>query len=125
MMKAVIAGSRNCGKISDKSWDYQKLVSIIDKVVIENNLKITTVVSGNANGPDIAGEMWARQNGVGIEMFKPDWSKGRGAGFARNAEMAVVGDILIALYDGKSNGTKHMIEQMKKRNKPVYIEIVE
>lgn len=33
------------------------------------------------------------------------------AGFKRNSEMARYADGLIAIWDGRSNGTKHMIDQ--------------
>jgi hypothetical protein len=35
--------------------------------------------------------------------------------------MAKVANGLIAFWDGKSHGTKHMIETMQKLNKPVRI----
>ena len=55
-------------------------------------------------------------------MFIPDWDKdGRSAGYKRNAEMAEYADALIAVWDGDSKGTKHMIECMNKLNKKVYI----
>ena len=45
----------------------------------------------------------------------PDWDKyGKSAGYIRNTEMAEAGDILVAFWDGKSKGTEHMINIMKK-----------
>lgn len=35
--------------------------------------------------------------------------------------MAEYADVLIAIWDGKSNGTKNMIEEMQKLEKPVYL----
>ena len=35
---------------------------------------------------------------------------GKSAGFRRNEQMAEFADALIAFWDGKSHGTKHMID---------------
>lgn len=35
--------------------------------------------------------------------------------------MAAIGDILLAFWDGKSKGTKHMIDSMQRKNKKVWI----
>jgi len=123
-MKMIIAGSRTCGKIADNQWDYPKLIAAIDKIVKEKGLEITLVISGGAKGPDIAGEMWATQNGIPFESVKPDWSKGRGAGLFRNMQMADQGEGVIALYDGSSRGTKHMINTMRDLGKVAYVEII-
>ena len=47
--------------------------------------------------------------------FPADWDKyGKAAGYKRNEEMARNADALIAFWDGKSRGTKHMIDLAKK-----------
>lgn len=119
-MRTVIAGSRKCGLINNNTWDYEFLINIIDQVVRENNLKITEVISGHANGPDKAGEMWAKRTEIPVRVLKPDWNKGRMAAFITNNEMAKIGDILIVIWDGKSTGTQHMINQMQKLGKQIY-----
>ena len=43
------------------------------------------------------------------------------AGMERNIEMAKYADALLAVWDGTSNGTFHMIHEMRARNKPVYV----
>lgn len=40
-------------------------------------------------------------------------------------EIANYGDILLAIWDGKSAGTKHIIDYMKRIEKPVYIHCVQ
>jgi hypothetical protein len=39
--------------------------------------------------------------------------------------MAKYADALIAVWDGKSRGTQHMIKEMRRVNKKVYVHIVE
>jgi len=119
-MILIIAGSRECGKIGPNEWDYDFLVNGIDRAVTENGLEVTQVISGDARGPDKAGEDWAHEKDIPVVIMKPTWNLGRGAAFVNNTNMALKADALLVIYDGKSKGTKHMIQQMDKRNKPVY-----
>ena len=61
-----------------------------------------------------------------IAEFPPDWNKyGKRAGYIRNAEMARYASeengALIAFWDTKSKGTKHMIDLAKEKNLAVRI----
>ena len=107
-MKIIVAGGR----------DFYNL-DVIDKVLTENVKEEDSIISGDANGADMLGVSWAALNSVPVYHFPANWGKnGRAAGYIRNAEMAKVGDALIAFWNGKSKGTKHMIETMKKLGKP-------
>jgi hypothetical protein len=77
-----------------------------------------TVISGCAQGVDkIAAEI-AREFGLEVIEMPADWKRhGKRAGFIRNEEMAQVGDGLLAIWDGKSNGTRHMINTMREMGK--------
>lgn len=111
-LKVVIAGSRDF-----KVWSVN-----LDQVVPASGFKICEVVSGNAAGGDMVGEQWAMKNGIALRRFYADWKKhGNGAGPIRNGEMADYGDALIALWDGESRGTAHMLSEMRRRGKPVYV----
>nr|NIQ79998.1 DUF2493 domain-containing protein [Anaerolineae bacterium] len=80
------------------------------------DLEDTEIISGTAKGADQTGEQWAKQNGVQVRRFPADWKKfGRKAGFRRNHQMLEEATALVAFWDGKSRGTKHMIEIAKKR----------
>ena len=62
------------------------------------------------------------ENKLGLECYPAQWDKyGRGAGFKRNVAMAKNGDVLLALWDGKSKGTAHMIVTAKLQDLNVYI----
>ena len=55
------------------------------------------------------------ENGWEVLSFPADWDKyGKAAGYKRNDEMARNADALIAFWDGKSRGTRHMIDLAKK-----------
>jgi len=112
-MKVIIAGSRDF-------TDYLKLSQACDNLL--KNQKTIEIVSGKARGADSLGEKYAKERGYKIIEFPPDWSKGKGAGYQRNVEMAQYADALIAFWDGKSKGTNHMINIAK--NKGLKIRII-
>lgn len=113
-MKTIIAGSRS---VQNQSH----LLAAISRA----RLPISEVVSGGARGIDRLGEQWATTQGIPVRQFLPNWEKfGRAAGMIRNAEMARYADALIAIWDGKSRGTKQMIEQAKKYGLKVFITTV-
>ena len=82
-----------------------------------------SIVSGMARGADALGAKFARANGVQLYEFPADWDKhGKRAGFMRNEQMGNFADGLVAFWDGKSKGTKHMIDFMQcSVAKPVHI----
>ena len=51
-----------------------------------------------------------------------EWKKwGRRAGYRRNVQMAQHADALIAIWDGKSPGTRHMIETANAHGLAVFV----
>ena len=110
-MKTIIAGSRGIN-------DYR----LVCQAIMESKFNITTVLSGTANGVDKLGELWADRHSTPIERYTPDWAKnGRSAGIKRNIEMAQDADALVAIWDGKSKGTQHMIRIAKQMGLKVYV----
>lgn len=113
-MKTIIAGGRDFK-------DYNLLKKQVD-YYREHKGNITEIVSGGANGADTLGEHYAAEYNIPVKIFLADWNKhGRAAGPMRNKQMADYADVLIAVWDGQSKGTKNMIDQMNKLNKPVFI----
>jgi hypothetical protein len=103
----------------------RELESLVER--FENDYgKITLVVSGLARGPDKLGEMWARENGIGIAKFPAKWDlHGKAAGPIRNQEMGDFAEGGIIMWDGSSSGAKHMSEILRKQNKPFILDIFE
>lgn len=83
------------------------------------------MISGTAKrSPDILGEQLAEMFEIPIKRFPANWDKhGKSAGYIRNGEMAKYADCLLAVWNGSSKGTKHMIDLMEKENKTVFIYI--
>jgi hypothetical protein len=122
-MRVIIAGSRNF-------TDYELLKQKCDSIL---NFRKVEIISGGARGADLLGERYALERGYDIKRFIPDWSIGKSAGYIRNENMAkyasdrdqkleyllndksAVGG-LIVFWDGKSRGSKHMIDLASKYN---------
>ena len=86
----------------------------------------TEIVSGGAKGIDKCAEEYARSKGLAIKIFLPNYERyGKGAPLKRNIEIIEYADAVIALWDGRSRGTKYVIDQCKKINKPINIYIIE
>ena len=80
------------------------------------------MVSGTTRGADILGEKYAIQNFINIKKFPANWDKfGKRAGYIRNTEMGKYAGFAIIFWDGHSKGSKHMIDIMKKLQKPYKI----
>lgn len=104
-MKVIIAGSRNFN-------DYNSLKNKLD--IILKNQKEVTIVSGTARGADRLGERYAEENHHKLEKYPAMWDiYGKKAGYMRNEEMAKFSDACVVFWDGKSKGTKHMIDIAK------------
>lgn len=110
-MKVIIAGSRT-------AVSYQSVV----KAVQDSGFDITEIISGGARGADTLGEAYAKNNNITLTIMKAEWDKlGKSAGYRRNEQMARYGEAVIALWDGESRGTMHMIEIAKRLGLPLYI----
>ena len=103
MFKVIIAGTRNFN-------DYNLLKKKLDKI-LSNITDDIVIVSGKARGADTLGEKYAKEKGYQIAEFPADWEKfGRSAGYKRNVQMAEYADACVCFWDGRSPGTKHMID---------------
>ena len=83
----------------------------------DNDYSEIELVGGGAKGADALGKQFAREHGIPYKEFPADWGTyHNAAGPIRNRQMAQYAikgkgsGILIAFWDGRSRGTKHMIE---------------
>ena len=114
-MKVVIAGSR---EVTD--------FELLENVVERSGYQIVSIISGCARGVDTLGIQWASKYNKNVVRMPADWNKhSKAAGHIRNAEMAEVADAAIIIWDGKSSGTRNMIENMKRLRKPYYLWMTE
>jgi len=82
----------------------------------------TEIVSGGAKGIDADAKRYALQNHIALTEFLPDYQRYcRVAPLKRNIQIIDYADIVLAVWDGKSRGTKYVIDQCKKKNIPLKI----
>lgn len=102
--RVIVAGGRDFN-------DYNLLKNKLDHALRNRINEGIVIVSGAARGADKLGERYAKERGYEIDSHPADWEKhGKSAGYIRNKEMAQCSDALMAFWDGKSRGTKHMID---------------
>lgn len=112
-MKIAIVGSRSFS-------DYDMMQKFIKSKI--NIDIITDVISGGADGADTLGRLFAKNNGINLVEFYPNWQKyGKTAGHIRNKSIVSASDVVFAFWDGVSPGTKNSISHCKKLKLPLYL----
>lgn len=91
---------------------------------LENYLPLDTteIVSGGAVGIDACANDYAKKNGLKMTIFYPDYKQyGKSAPLKRNLKIIEYADIVYAFWDGKSHGTKFVIENCRNLKKPIKV----
>ena len=106
-MKMLIVGSR-CIKKFDLS-EY-----------IPNNVSL--IISGGASGIDTLAEEYADTHGISKLILRPSYEQyGKFAPLERNRRMVDIADKVLAIWDGKSRGTRFTIDYAKKLEKDIVV----
>lgn len=106
-MKVAVIGSRGLS------------VSNLEKYLPEGT---TEIVSGGARGVDTSAKEYALAHHIKLTEFLPEYDKfGRGAPLRRNITIIAYADLVLAFWDGKSHGTKFVIDHCRKRGVPVRV----
>ena len=83
---------------------------------------VTEIVSGGAIGIDRSARNYAHRTGLKLTEFFPDYdAHGRRAPLLRNLEIIEYSDLVLAFWDGQSHGTRFVIENCKKKHKPIKV----
>ncbi len=111
IMKVAIIGSRGL-KVSD-----------LEKYLPS---EVTEIVSGGAVGIDTCAREYALANGIKLKEFLPQYDiYGRAAPLKRNITIIEYSDLVLSFWDGKSRGTKFVIDKCRELGVPVKIYIFE
>ncbi len=87
--------------------------------------KTTEIITGGAKGVDTLAERYARENGIPFCVLKPEYRLlGAVAPLVRNEQIVDRADMVVAIWDGVSRGTRHAIAYAEKTNKPLKVYIV-
>jgi hypothetical protein len=110
---------------------FMKLAVIGSRVIEKLNLdeyikeKPDVIISDGAKGIDTIAWEWALENNIEIIVHRPNYNKdGKWAALKRNDIIIDEADKIIAFWNGKSTGTKYVIERAKKLNKPLEIILI-
>ncbi len=83
---------------------------------------VTEVVSGGARGVDRDAADWARERGIRLTEFLPEYARyGKAAPLKRNELIAEYADEALVFWDGVSRGTEYTVKCFKKRGKSVRV----
>lgn len=84
------------------------------------------IVSGGAKGIDTCAKEYAEKHGIKYTEFRPDYRRfGRGAPLKRNLQIIEYADRVIAVWDGKSRGTRYVVDQCSELKKPITVVLIE
>ena len=115
--RVIVAGSRGF-------FDYDLMRRELDElfwVSSEFDDGDIKIISGMADGADSLAIRYADERKLTKILFPANWNKyHRVAGFLRNEDMLSVATHLVVFWDGKSSGTRHMIEIAKAKGIPVW-----
>lgn len=110
-MKVAVIGSRGLS------------VSDLGRYLPENTAEI---VSGGAKGVDTSAREYALAHGIKLTEFLPEYTKyGRSAPLKRNITIIEYSDIVLAFWDGKSRGTKFVIDNCRKLGVEVRVYVMD
>lgn len=92
--------------------DWQVVCDRLDMTT--DMLNIDKIICGDANGVDKLTEMWYHltDRDLEYEEYEADWDKyGKSAGPIRNSQLIDDAHALLAIWDGKSTGTKDAMDK--------------
>ena len=124
-MKIIVAGSRTITDYNTVAIAINEgLRKFFDGAILNwHNIEI---VSGMALGVDTVAIQYARNHNLRVIGMPANWkAEGKAAGYKRNERMALCSDALVAVWDGKSKGTQHMINLAFKHNLQVYVKRID
>ena len=99
-MRVAVIGSRNLS------------VENLGDYLPENT---TEIVSGGARGVDASAREYAMAKGLKLTEFLPEYERfGRAAPLKRNITIIENANLVLAFWDGKSKGTKFVIDSCEK-----------
>ncbi len=112
-MRVAIVGSRTISMDA-----YNEMLPYIPRGASE-------IVSGGAEGADQLAAEYARREQLPIKIFSPDYRRfRRQAPLQRNIELIRYSDYVLVLWDGKSRGAAHVIDNCIRAYTPVHVLLI-
>ncbi len=111
-MRVMVTGSRDW-----PAGEWAKIYDVLDGLLDRCDEEFI-LLHGAAAGPDSWADEWAADawGNISVKRFPPDYeAHGKRATHVRNDEMLKEADLVVAFWDGKSRGTKSVIDKAVKR----------
>lgn len=109
-MRIAVVGSRNINVV-----DISRYISDCEEIV-----------SGGAVGVDSCVAQYAKEKGIKLIVFLPQYKLyGRAAPIVRNKEIVDYADKIVAFWNGRSKGTLSVIKYAEKTGKPCKVILCE
>ena len=110
-MNIAVIGSRD---FKDRELVEKKLAKELTNINVE-------VITGGARGVDIWVEEFCKKNCTPYKIIRPRNPSNKLDYLFRNVEIITLADKIIAFWDGKSKGTKFVIDYAKARGKDIEV----
>ena len=82
----------------------------------------TAIISGGARGVDACARAYSLAHGLPCVEFLPDYRRyGKAAPLMRNQQIIDHADYVVALWDGRSRGTRYTIELCLRQGVPIRV----
>ena len=95
--------------------DYKLLKRTLDEIY--NKMKIKCIITGGVRGADKLAAKYSLEKGIPLIEKIPDWKKyGKNAGLIRNGDIIRDVDRVVCFWDGKSKGTKNVIDRCQRKD---------
>lgn len=127
-MKYVISGSRRLKKYSIVKKCIELGIEHFGErptLIIEGGQRTYEKIDGEmwpVGGVDFLASVYAAEFKIPLHTEKAKWEKYHlAAGPIRNEAMAAMGDVLVAIPDAQSRGTRDMVNAMKDARKPYFV----
>ena len=111
MIKIAVVGSR----------EYKDLAQVTENLfLLQEHLKGRfKVITGGARGVDQTAMQWCASNKTEVEVIAPRDPNNKLDYLFRNVEILTKADIILIFWDGKSRGTKFVLDYARHRNKGI------
>jgi len=112
MLKVAVVGGRDFENYPLMKKTFLELLK-----EVEVSKEDVMIISGGAKGADSLAQRLAKELGLPILIFYPDWSKGKRAGLERNTKIVKNSDVVLAFPTEKSRGTWDTIRKAQRIGK--------